>query len=625
MLTVQPLITEIFRANVQYVIPKYQRNYVWNREQQWEPLWADVEAKSLRTRAKNSETHFLGALITKEIGTERNVTQWVVVDGQQRLTTLQLLLAAVHGVLEERGHENLAGQLKELLRNPGHSVVDREDSFKILPKGRDYESFSDVIQDSLQGGPMERDGIGLREKGLPACYAYFRQRTESWLGQAAEDAPQGLARLLQRGLQFVEIRLTSGQNEHAIFEALNARGQPLTEWEKTKNYLLSLASSDDDQDGSRVYSKYLERFDARQYWSDRVTGPRFSGPRVDHYLRYFAQIALPLIAERGRYERRPLRQDWLYREFRHAGEQERMFHRDRDCYLTLLGDLVRYSDVYEGVTDRVSKLSPFVQTVFRHRAGNKIDSLIPVVMVLLARCGEGTEFELSLRALDSFMMRRVVVHARNDGFDEDAFRMVRRIAASDSPDEIPGVLVRELRDLKGSTRWPDDLEIERVLEEERAKAAAPRLRLLLEGVAARMQEEVPQNALPWRSGVELTLEHVVPQEWKEHWRTHGFREDELGEEWRLRQLVDRFGNLTLVNQTMNSKLGNGSWEHKRELLANDNIEMNRRIAQAVAPGSTWDEQQIRLRGNELARYVKEVWPGPAMFAEPVGDSEAGSG
>ena len=523
MQTVQPLITDIFRANVQYVIPKYQRNYVWDRELQWEPLWADVEAMCLRSRNQDSETHFLGALITKEIGTERNVTQWVVVDGQQRLTTLQLLLAAVHSVLAERGHENPTGQLEELIRNPDHSVVDPVDRLKILPKGRGYASLAGILRRNLASDSEEGEDQKPLEDGLSECYSYFRQRAESWLREAGENGPQELARCLQRGFQFVEIRLTPGQNEHAIFEALNARGEPLTEWEKTKNYLLSLAPSKEDRDGSRVYEKYLERFDEVPYWSEDATGPRFSGPRVDHYLRYFAQIALPLIAERGRYERQPLRQDWLYREFRHSGERGRLFHRDRDCYLALLGDLVEYSEMYEKVvTDAAGTLSELARSVLRHRAENRIDSLIPVMMVLLKRCGERPGFEICLRALDSFMMRRVVVNARNYGFDDDAFRLVRRVSACRAS-ELPAVLVEGLSRLSGSVRWPGDPEVERALEDGEARAAHYRLRLLLEGVAAEMQDERREQGLPWRDGLGLTLEHVVPREWKEHWRTEGLR------------------------------------------------------------------------------------------------------
>lgn len=641
MQTVQPLVTEIFRANVQYVIPKYQRNYVWDREQQWEPLWADVEAMSLRSRDYDSETHFLGALITKEIGTERNVTQWVVVDGQQRLTTLQLLLAAVHSVLSEGGHRNLAGQLEALIQNPDHSVVDPEDHLKILPKGRGYASFATILRKNLrngQDGPEEEEESSVPEDALSRCFSYFREAAETWLSEAGgENGPRDLASCLQRGLQFVEIRLTRGQNEHAIFEALNARGEPLTEWEKTKNYLLSLARSQGDSDGSQTpargqrdrdgsetYAKYLERFDDRDYWSGEWTGPRGSVPRADHFLRCFAQIKLPLIAEAGRYERRPLRQDWLYREFRHSGERGNLFREDRDCYEDVLSELVSYSEIYEQVTDSAETLSTSAQSVLRHREENRVDSLIPVVMVLLRRCGETPLFEHCLRILDSFMMRRVIVNARYHGFDEYAFRIVRRLAACNSIREIPARLVEELNTLSGAARWPDDPEVDRVLEEGQARAAKGRLRLLLAGVAKEMQNERPEVGLQWSHDLELTLEHVVPQEWYEHWSMHDFREGEMGEEWRLRELVERFGNLTLVNTAMNSKLSNDSWEKKRELLAGDNVEMNRRIAQAVSAHESWGEEQIRQRGAELARYVKRVWPGPESIAEMSAGGESGA-
>ena len=75
---------------------------------------------------------------------------------------------------------------------------------------------------------------------------------------------------------------------------------------------------------------------------------------------------------------------------------------------------------------------------------------------------------------------------------------------------------------------------------------------------------------------------------------------------------------------MNSKLSNGSWSRKRELLANDNIEMNRRIARAVPVEETWGEDQIQQRGADLARYVKKVWPGPGTISEMLAGAEPGS-
>lgn len=95
---------ELFVQPIQYVIPPFQRRYVWSQEGQWEPLWDDVEelANSLKEE-KKTERHFMGAIVLKQQSTATGTMELrTVVDGQQRLTTIQLLIDAVQEVLEEK-------------------------------------------------------------------------------------------------------------------------------------------------------------------------------------------------------------------------------------------------------------------------------------------------------------------------------------------------------------------------------------------------------------------------------------------------------------------------------------------------------------------------------------------
>ena len=256
-------VIQAFPNTKQYAIPSYQRNYVWTREDQWEPLWEDV--KALATRMVNEgegvKPHFLGTIITKPIGIRGFINVWWVVDGQQRLTTLQVMLAAAHSVFTDVGLGQFAAILSDCLVNSESMRIKAQDKYKIDPKEGDYETFASIIDGALSpSAPLSS------RSSLADCYSYFCGRVREWLDSRAGDPIATYANALtmsaREKLRVVDIQLGDSDNPHTIFEALNARGEPLTEWEKTKNYILSIATGPGDPDGDvtiRVISNGMTR------------------------------------------------------------------------------------------------------------------------------------------------------------------------------------------------------------------------------------------------------------------------------------------------------------------------------------------------------------------------------
>ena len=143
---------QAFAPRKQYAIPSYQRNYVWTREDHWEPLWEDVKELSRQVPGGDAKTrpHFLGTIITKEITTESGfIDGWWVVDGQQRLTTLQLLIAAARASFNQRDLSRSADILSGLLANPDTSIDKPRDKYKIKHKSSDYAGFAALIDAAL--------------------------------------------------------------------------------------------------------------------------------------------------------------------------------------------------------------------------------------------------------------------------------------------------------------------------------------------------------------------------------------------------------------------------------------------------------------------------------------------
>ena len=151
------------------------------------------------------------------------------------------------------------------------------DKYKIKHKSSDYEGFRAIINVGLEASTTN---IPVDSR-LGSCYAYFRTAVEMWIKELDEGDVESHVRAFNKALLdrlvVVDIRLLGDQNSHAIFEALNARGEPLAEWEKTKSYFLSLAVRKDDPDGDRTYTKHLERYDRDPYWNEQVSVPPFFG------------------------------------------------------------------------------------------------------------------------------------------------------------------------------------------------------------------------------------------------------------------------------------------------------------------------------------------------------------
>ena len=614
-----------FPARIQYVVPSYQRNYVWTKADQWEPLWDDVMEVTRRVLGNevNQEPHFLGTIITKPIAAgQSRLERWSVVDGQQRLTTLQLLIAAAHWAFTQHELTDLASMLAEYLFNQPASVRENHERYKIRHKSRDYRGFSAVVELGL-GESSAEPSESTSNQRLVDCYKYFRAVVRKWLEADSEarlcDRADALGKAIMDKLQFVDIRLER-ENSHAIFEALNARGEPLTEWEKTKNYILSISVSEDDPDGDRAYMDHLERYDSDAYWNQIVSGTRFTGKRIDLFLFFFAQIELPRRrrAVSGQYEPQTLQRNRLYREFRYVGEH--LYRRSPEELHGLLHRLERYANIYRRIDQKDSeRFSNYARLVMQRRETLNLASLIPVFMVLVERLDCGENLDQALRIVDSYLMRRVALKAKYSGFDDTAFGYVQAVRDA-PPGEVATVLIDQFENSAWSHRWPSDDEIKLHLREANMyhNISAPRKQLLLRGVAQKMHEERQQDlTMAFSPNAVLTVEHVAPVGWERHWKKDLNFGDSDEDRQRLNGIVNRIGNLTIVTKALNSKLGNHPWPYKVGLLADDNLEMNKHLLNEMR-GETWNEQEINHRSNIIADYVNKIWPHSTALREDLG-------
>lgn len=253
-----PLLA-IFEKKLRLEVPLFQRQYVWNQEQQWEPLWEDIERKFIECLEgrKDAPVHFLGAMVLDQKQTPTtHVEKRQVIDGQQRLTTFQLFLAAFRDWCHENGCEDLAKESDSFILNKGMMAQPDVDKYKVWPTQSDRAQFSDAISAGSRTALEKKYPLTRRKYArsydprprMVEAYCFFYEcLNEFFVGTESEPpfaADQPLAarleeclQALKSTLQVVVIDLEQGDDAQVIFETLNARGEPLLPADLLRNFI----------------------------------------------------------------------------------------------------------------------------------------------------------------------------------------------------------------------------------------------------------------------------------------------------------------------------------------------------------------------------------------------------
>lgn len=587
----------LFQRDIRYTIPEFQRPYVWNQEDQWEPLWDDVrntaesylneldlsnnDSNEASIKATNSTPpHFFGAVVVQQVYTAtRDIEQRKVIDGQQRVTTLQLLLDAVRLVCEEF---ELKGEAKRLSKFVTNSTdEDGDQVFKLWPTNtnNDIEAFRHAMHNGSATNDFENSLI-------VQAHQFFQLQTEEWLkansnSHALQHLIEALETVVTDRLQMVVIDLEPQDDPHIIFETLNARGTPLLESDLIKNYVVSRANSTNEDD---IWGKLGDN-----WWRKEIRQGRLRRPRIDMLLNYW-------LAMRTKNEVTASR---VFNEFKkHAGDlkiKDVMSDVQRD-----LGNYRRFEE--EPRTPDEDKFYYRVVDVMQTGV------ITPVLLLLLSVPLDRRRIK-SLQALESFLIRRMVCRGTTKDYNRLTLELVGELQKQ-GLDQADSIVADFLKGQEADSRvWPDDealgdslatLPLYRLL-------TIGRLRLILEGIEDKLrtssmpeQEECPKK---------LTIEHIMPQSWEAHWPLPENIDRSEGDNTR-NQLIHTIGNLTLVTKRLNSSLSRSPWKDKRKTLRDHStLFLNKRLLEE-SKGKMWDEQFIQSRSKHLTDLVAEVWPGP---------------
>jgi hypothetical protein len=608
----------IFGNPERLVVPLFQRPYVWDEKDQWEPLWIDVRAVADRVAAGGHiKGHFLGSVVLEQrLNIPGTLPQRHVIDGQQRLTTLQILLrAAAHAMgatakalgadpaaEPRRTAEVISRQVGALTLNA--NVVDSEEAYKVWPTNDDREAYRLVMEAS------EPEQLKTHTHRLPTAYRFFQSAIGAYLEGDDGTRVRALGAALQDHLRMIVMSLDDGDEPQAIFETLNARGTPLLPADLVKNWLLWKAQRS-GENVDALYHQYWKPFDSdADYWRASIGTGHASRARADSMIvNWLTERTMAAV---------PVKQ--VYENFlSYVGHPERSARSAGDWMAEIRAVSLRYRRIDEPSNDK-DRFTTFL----RRLRVLDVGTLYPLLLHVLGRPGsDSADLDAIAEMLESYIVRRTICGMNTRGYGNEFIKWVARIAEI-GPDIAAAPAIRAMlcNDLGTSLRWPTDAEFKESVVSRPLYGYIRRERLLL--VLEALEEArraAVSNKTPMVPLGHLQLEHVMPKAWQKHWPLSSAGPDAIV---KRDVLVDTLGNLTLVMSGLNAAMSNAPWLHsdpnlsKRAALdEHDVLFLNREIVNyGQEKRQVWEEANITDRAQALAARAIKIWPGPSTAAAP---------
>lgn len=552
-------LERVLEGTRQYQVPLYQRVYSWDRPQ-LDQLWLDLLDVVEARKKDPAATHFMGSLVlavSPETGAV-GIQKFLVVDGQQRLTTLTILLAAL------RDHQAAIEGSRHRDRIDTQFLINKYElgePLKLVPTQADRVSYAAVIRATPTAGGEGRIGDAYRR--FRAKLAEIDHLFDLRDMAAMENA-------VLRGLAVVVVTAEPGDNAHRIFESLNNTGLQLTQADLLKNYLFMRLGDRAEPVYDSIWLPLEQSLDSESlellFWLDLVQRDE-NAKQSDTY-----------VGQQRRLERLA------------ASEIEAEVSR-----IAQLGDLLAIvldpaRELHAGVRLRLERIRSWGST-----------TAYPVVMQLLSQRQSGRltdgQVEDALLCLESYFVRRIVIGRATAGLNRSLLQATGAIANSLQPDTALRTYLST-----GRRHFGTDVQVREAANSVafywQGRAAQKKLILLWLEESFGSKEQVAPHR--------LTIEHVLPQTLTSQIRAELAAQLPEGADvvYEHERVVHTLGNLTLTGY--NSELGNLPYGRKREMLAKSGIRLN----QGIVSREQWGVPEIRERGALLAERIIELWPGP---------------
>ena len=625
-------VISVLSDQKRFMVPIYQRQYRW-REARLIPFWEDVVAKAEETlEGRPKFKHYIGALIIAPgadgytVGTTPRVQ---VVDGQQRLTTFQLFLAALREVAGELSFPDIAESIQNYIFNrPMTGDTDPAAKFKLVPTPEDRAIFHDIIEGGWKAVRSKHPNLFYKNGNIiwgPApnsvrAFWIFEDRIRNYarfgVYDTDEEAPtvpddedqqrnrmHALLEALLNHLKLVVITLDEADDAQVIFETLNSQAEPLLAMDLVRNNIFHRA----DQQGEKAEQLFETKWrplDA-PFWKEDSPRAKPRRPRIDHFLSH----ALTAQTE----EEASLRELYAeYRAFTRPKGKPRFSTVEEE-----LDALLRFAPVYQ--TLELSQDGTPLSVIGRKLAVWEVATAYPLILCVETSSAPEEEKAEIYRLVYSYIARRAICGLTTKSLNKNFQRMVAHLLRNEV--SIQAFAASFAGQTGPAVRFPDDQELRsavRVNPIYRTILRSDRLQDIMWELECASRTKFNVNSV---RPAQMSIEHILPQTWPTNWSLPDGRRapaDKFSgaDEGMLKAIAARegalhtLGNLTLMTGPANTVASNSAFAAKRGWLKQSLLALNLELAER----ETWDEEAIALRGQHLGELAIKIWPAPPATA-----------
>lgn len=603
-------LKQIMTPERRYVIPTFQRDYEWTKDGQWQLLFEDLDTVADRLGAARGHAaalgsstakaegavapHFLGAVVCDQLPSPAGgLDLRAVIDGQQRLTTLQLLVRGVLDVLLEKDSPRVR-QVRRLLENPSDVVHQPHERHKLWPRRKDRAVWPTAMGDTIPSYSGSGDHLYLKAR------KFFADSVRgAATGVDGKDRTDDLVDALLDLFKLVVIDLEDNDDAQVIFEVLNGRQTPLSASDLVKNLLFLRGELADEQELETLYDTYWADFD-EPWWKLQVGTGHAARGRRDVLLSVWLTAVSGEEASVGH----------LYGEVRQYLAEKNRKTED------ILIELAAYGRAYKAIYGELDPGSEVLKRGYKRIDRLRVLTAVPLLAwlrTLPAARLPLADHERAVAAVESWVVRRMVLGANTRGYNAAFMSVLKsaQAAEADADASIADAVVAALAGAPNSLEWPTDEQIESAFQADRFynRFTQERIRLILGAIDAQLQAENPKTESALFKYDELQIEHVMPQSWEQHWplpdAVAAAPVQKLLAQNERTAAVDRIGNLTLVTPTFNQNVSNLAWDLKApEFQKQSKLQLNG----PIGASTDWDELAITGRAAALAAVACRVWP-----------------
>lgn len=613
----------IFDSKQRLEVPIFQRQYVWNEEHQWLPLWEDIERQFVNaiSQRKDVPAHFLGAMVLDQKQTPTgHVVVRQIIDGQQRLITFQIFLAAYMNFCKNSGYEALAEECKKFIFNTGMMPDEKIDKFKVWPTKSDQSFFSDIISAEshkhistshpLTKKPYARK-FERRHNIIEAYFfffntlSYFFNNLETEHDISADNIEESVDicfQSLRNNITIVIIDLQKDDDPQVIFETLNARGEPLLPADLLRNYIF-LRAAREKIDVEHAYKEHWSIFDD-PFWRKEIKQGRLNRPRSDLFMQHF-------LASR-RHQETPIK--YLYVEYRHWIETISPFSSITEELTALKNSGTHFRRIIE--PDKID----FLHGICTLLEIFDIKTAYPLVLFMLDNNIDAEEFTDISSILESYIVRRAICNIGTKNYNKIFISLIRTLykngttakAFKDALRNQIGESVAFPSNEQFKTAWMN-IEVYRTLSSAKLVHI---LKKLNDTFTSGMNEKIIFSEQP-------TIEHIMPQSWIEHWplpdgvkgithyeiysnknNTDEIYKSAIEKTLTRNKTIHTIGNITILSKALNSHQSNAPWDQKRNEMRNHSLLP---INHHICNSENWDEESITKNSELLFSKALTIW------------------